>query len=146
MCHNLKSSHNKIPNKGKNKARDTEEESDLEILPRMEINYEDTKAVTRARLELKWRHIYPMIKYQKVPDVGLKDIPLHGNIMRSGIMKVAMHHEIFPCAKVIDWIFTLREQRYHYHVKHQRKIFFYLQPCVHSQSLQSTRPRNQHDR
>ena len=47
------SSHNTMPNKGKKKVRATEDESDLEIFPRMEIIYEDTKVVTRAEPEFK---------------------------------------------------------------------------------------------
>ena len=48
--------------KGKNKSRAIEEDSDLEILLRMEIIYEDTKVVTGAEPEFKWGKIYPMIK------------------------------------------------------------------------------------
>ena len=43
----LQYSHHNMPKKGgKKKAKATEEDSDLEVLPRMEIIYEDTKDVT----------------------------------------------------------------------------------------------------
>ena len=48
------SSHNTMPNKGKKKARATKEDSDLEIFPRMEIIYEDTRVVTGAKPKFKW--------------------------------------------------------------------------------------------
>ena len=76
----------------------------MEIMPRIEIIYEDTKAVIGAELELKWEQIYPMIKDQKVPDVGLEDIPLYENILRSQITKVSMQPILFLCTEVIDWI------------------------------------------
>ena len=44
---------NTMQKKGNKKAQDVEEESDLEIMPRIEIIYEDTKAVTGVELELK---------------------------------------------------------------------------------------------
>ena len=58
------SSHLNMPKKGgKKKAKVHEEDSDMEILPKMEIIYEDTKSVIEAELEFKWGQIYPMIKY-----------------------------------------------------------------------------------
>ena len=71
--------HKTMLKKGKKKDRATEEQSYLEILPRMEIIYEDTKVVTKVEPEFEWGQIYPMIKGQKVPDVGLEDIPLYEN-------------------------------------------------------------------
>ena len=56
------SASNTIPNKFKKKAKVVEEESDLEIMPRVEINYENTKSVTGAELELKWGNIYHMLQ------------------------------------------------------------------------------------
>ena len=38
-------SYNTMPKKGKTKGKVTGEDSDMEILPRMEIIYEDTKAI-----------------------------------------------------------------------------------------------------
>ena len=78
-----------MPKKGKKKAKVVEEESDLEIMTRVEIIYEDTKSVIGAEPEVKWGKIYPMIQDQKVPDVGLEDLPLFGNIFRSWIAKVS---------------------------------------------------------
>ena len=95
------SSHNTMPKKGKKKSKATVEDSNLEIFPRMEIIYEDTKASTGAEPEFKWGQIYPIIKHHKVLDAGLEYIPLYANIMRSGITKVAMHPKLFPAAKVI---------------------------------------------
>ena len=45
-----------------------------------------------------------MIRDQNFPDVGLDDMPLYINIRKSGIAKVAMCQELFPCAEVIGWI------------------------------------------
>ena len=44
----LQSSHYTMPKKGKKKAKTVEYDSDVEVLPRMEITYEDTKVVTRV--------------------------------------------------------------------------------------------------
>ena len=60
-----------MPKKGNKKAKVAKEESDLEIMARVEIIYEDTKSVTGAKMEFKWGQIYPMLQDQKVPDVGL---------------------------------------------------------------------------
>ena len=98
------SPHDTMPNKGKNKSKVSEEDSDLEIMPRIEIIYEDTKVITRAEPKFKWGQIYPMIIVQKVLDAGLEDIPLYENILRYGIMKVSTRPEIFPCFEVIGWI------------------------------------------
>ena len=43
-----------MPKKGKKKAKVVEEDSDVEIMLRIEIIYEDTKSVTGAELEFKW--------------------------------------------------------------------------------------------
>ena len=43
-----------MPKKGMKKAKVAEEESDLEIMPRVEIIYEDTRSVTGAEPEFKW--------------------------------------------------------------------------------------------
>ena len=83
------SPHDTMPNKGKNKSKVSEEDSDLEIMPRIEIIYEDTKYIIEVEPEFKWGQIYPMIKDQKVPDAGLEDTPLYENILRYGITKVS---------------------------------------------------------
>ena len=95
------SSHDTMPKKGKKKSKVTNEDLDLEVMPKTEVIY-DTKAIIEAELEFKWGHIYPMIKEQKVSDVGLEDIPLYENILRYGIMKVSTWPKIFLCAKVIS--------------------------------------------
>ena len=100
------SPHNTMPKKGKKKSKVVEEDSDLEIMPRIEIIYEDTKVITRAEPKFKWGQIYPMIIDQKVLDVGLEYIPIYENILRSGITNVSTRWELFPCAKVIGWILT----------------------------------------
>ena len=76
----------------------------MEVFPKMEIIYEDTKAAIGVEPEFEWGHIYHMIKDQNVPDAGLEDISLYINIRNLGMTKVYMHHEIFPCAEVIIWI------------------------------------------
>ena len=94
-----------MPKKGgKKKDKVIEEDSDLEVFPRKEIIYEGTKAVTGTEPEFKWGHMYHMIKDQKVSYAGLEYIPLDVNIIKSGIAKVSMHPELFPCAEVIGWI------------------------------------------
>ena len=79
-----------MPKKGgKKKAKVHEEDLDVEVLPKMEIIYQDTNAITWNELEFKWGHIYHMIKDHNVPDAGLEDIPLYVNIRKSGITKVS---------------------------------------------------------
>ena len=97
-CHNM-------PKKGGNKKdKDHEEGSYVEVLPKMEFIYEDTKAIIRANPDFKSGQIYYTIKDRNVPDAGLEDIPLYVNIRKSSITKVSTHPEIFPCAEVIGWI------------------------------------------
>ena len=48
--------------KGKKKSKVAEEESDLEVMLRIDIIYEDTEAIIGAEPKLKWGQIYPMIK------------------------------------------------------------------------------------
>ena len=92
--------------KGKKKAKIVEYDSDTEgsHTQRVELIYEDTKSVTGAELEFKWGQIYHMLVEKRVPEVGLKYLPLYDNILRSGITKVSTRPETFPCTKVIDWI------------------------------------------
>ena len=56
------SNHNMPKKGGKKKAKVHEEDSDLEVFPKMEIIYEDTKAVTGAEPEFQWGQIYHVIK------------------------------------------------------------------------------------
>ena len=51
-------SYNTMRKKGKNKSKVTGEDLDMEMLPRMEIIYEDTKVVIGVEPEFKWGHIY----------------------------------------------------------------------------------------
>ena len=67
--------------------------------------YEDTKAITGVDIKLKWGQIYPMLVERKVPEVGLGDLALYENILRSWLSKIATRMKIFPCAEVIGWIF-----------------------------------------
>ena len=80
------------------------DDSDIEILPRMEIIYEDMKVVTGVEPKFKLGQTYEMIKDQTIPDAGLEDISLHVNIRKYAIKKVATCPKLFPCAEVISWI------------------------------------------
>ena len=94
-----------MPKKGKKKAKFVKEESDLEIMPMVEIIYEDTKSVTEVESKIKWGQIYPMLQDRKVLDIGLEDLPLFGNILSSRITKVSTRPDLFPCTEVIGCIF-----------------------------------------
>ena len=45
-----------------------------------------------------------MIRDQKIPDSGLKEMVLYHNIRRSSITKVSMCPDFFSCSKFIGWI------------------------------------------
>ena len=45
-----------------------------------------------------------MLAERKVPKAGLEDLSLYGNILRSGITKIATRLEMFPYAEVIGWM------------------------------------------
>ena len=81
-----------------------DEEPKIEIITRVKVIYEDTKAVTGIKPEYKWGEIYRMITNRSVLDVGLEYLPIYANIERSTIVKVAMCPDIFPCSEVIGWI------------------------------------------
>ena len=93
-----------MPKKGKKKVQTTGDDPEVEIVQKLEIIYEDTKGFTRADPKLRWGQVYQMIKDQVFLDVGLEDILVYANIMKSAIMKVSTRHKIFPCAEVIGWI------------------------------------------
>ena len=76
----------------------------MEIVTKVEVIYEDTKATTGVELEYKWGEVYRMISNQSIPKAGFEDMPIYANIERSAIMKVATRPELFPCSKVIGWI------------------------------------------
>ena len=52
-----------------------------------------------------------MFQDQKVLDIGLEDLPLYRKFLRSRITKVSMWPELFPCPKVIEWIFPNKNVR-----------------------------------
>ena len=45
-----------------------------------------------------------MLVEKMVPGVGLEDLALYDNILRSRITKVSTRLEIFPCTEFISWI------------------------------------------
>ena len=47
-----------------------------------------------------------MLQDHEIPNPCLEDLPLFGNILRSGITKVSTWLELFPCVEVIAWIFS----------------------------------------
>ena len=50
-----------MPRKQKKKAQAIEEEPEEEIITRVQVIYEDTKAITGIDPEYKWGEIYQMI-------------------------------------------------------------------------------------
>ena len=69
-----------MPKKGRKKLKIAESDSDTDIAEvppavKVEIVYEDTKAVTWAEPELKWGQIYPMMVDKKVPEAILEILP-----------------------------------------------------------------------
>ena len=93
-----------MPRKGKKKVQATKDDPNVEVITRVEIIYEDTKAFTDIEPKYRWGQIYQMIKDQSVLDAGLEDLPIYANIERSAIMKASTRPELFPCAEVIGWI------------------------------------------
>ena len=47
---------------GKKKSKTNEDDSYMEVISRIYIIYEDTKAITRAKHEFKWGEMYHMIR------------------------------------------------------------------------------------
>ena len=78
-----------MPRKQKKKAQATEEEPEVEIITRVEVIYEDTKAITGIDTRYKWGEIYKMISNQSVPETAFEDFPIYANIEISAIMMVA---------------------------------------------------------
>ena len=62
---------------GTNKSKANEVNSDVDIISRTKITFEDTKSNTGADQEFKWGEIYQMIIDQNVPDVDLEDMSLY---------------------------------------------------------------------
>ena len=50
--------HNNMPRKQKKKAQATEEEPEVEIITRVEVIYEDTKAIVGIDIGYNWGYIY----------------------------------------------------------------------------------------
>ena len=80
--------------RGKKKAKIVGYDSNAEVtevapIPRLEIIYEDTKAITEVEPKFRWGHIYHMMVEKKVPEAELEDLTLYDNILRYGITKVA---------------------------------------------------------
>ena len=76
----------------------------MEVITRVEVFSEDTKAITRIEPEYKWGEVYRMTSSQSVPNASFEDMTIYANIERSSLMKVATRPELFPCAEVIGWI------------------------------------------
>ena len=68
--------------KQKKKSQVAEKEPEVEVITRVEVIYEDTKATTRVEPEYKWGEVYRMISSQSVPDSGFEDMPIYANIER----------------------------------------------------------------
>ena len=75
-----------------------EEDPELEVITRLEIIYEDTKATTRVEPDYKWGEIFRMISSQNVPDTGFEEMTIYANIERSSLMKVATRPDLFLCS------------------------------------------------
>ena len=65
-----------MPWKQKKKAQAAEEEPEVEIITRIEVIYEDTKATTRIEPEYKRGEVYRMISNQSVLEDGFEDMPI----------------------------------------------------------------------
>ena len=76
-----------MPRKGGKKVQAMEDDPELEVIMRVEVIYEDTKAFTGVEPEFRWGHIYQMIKDRNILDDGLEDLPIYANIERLAIMK-----------------------------------------------------------
>ena len=92
-----------MPKKGNNKANIVDDESNVKMTPtpRVEIIYEYTKFVIEVEPEFKWGHISHMLHDKTILDVGLEDMNLFNNILRSGITKFSTRPELFPCPEVM---------------------------------------------
>ena len=69
--------------KGKKKANIVDYDSYEEVVeappPRIEIVYEDTKAVTGDELDFKWGQIYHWLVEKKVMEAWLEELALYDN-------------------------------------------------------------------
>ena len=81
------------------------EEPEVEVITKTEYIYEDTKCISGEEPEYQWGEIYRLVTRREVPDMGLEEEGIYANIERSSLMKIATRPELFPCSKVIGWIF-----------------------------------------
>ena len=86
-----------------------EGEPEVEIITKVELIYEHTKATTGIEPDYKWGEIYRMISNQNVLDAGFEELKIYANIENSDLMKVAMRPELFPCSKVIAQILPMAD-------------------------------------
>ena len=87
-----------MPKRQKKKAQMAEEEPEVEVITRLEIIYEDTKATTRVEPDYKWGEIFRMISNHNVRDARFEELTIYANnIEKSALMKVATRPELFPC-------------------------------------------------
>ena len=93
-----------MPKRQKKRAQVVEEEPKVEIITKVELIYEDTKATTGVEHDYKWGEIFRMISNQNVPDAGFEELTIYANIENSTLMKIATRPELFPCSEVIGWI------------------------------------------
>ena len=89
----------------KKKAPVVEEGPEVEAVTKTEYIYGDTQCVSGVEPEYKWGEIYRLISHREVPNMGLEEESIYANIEKYSIMKVATRPELFPCSKVIGWIF-----------------------------------------
>ena len=59
-----------MPRKKKKKDQAAEEEPKVEIVTKVEVIYEYTKATTGAETEYKWGEVYRMILNQSIPEAS----------------------------------------------------------------------------
>ena len=85
--------------KQKKKSQVDEEETEVEVITRVEVIHEDTKATIGVEPEYKWGEVYRMISSQSVPDVGFEYMQIYANIERSALMKVLLGLSFFHAQK-----------------------------------------------
>ena len=83
-----------------------EGEPKVEIITKVEVIYEDTKATTGVEPDYKRGEIFRMISNQNVPNVLFEELTIYANIEKLALMKVATRPELFPCLEVIGWILS----------------------------------------
>ena len=91
----------------KKKAPIVEEESEVEVITRVEYTYEDTRCTIGIEPEYKWGEIYRLISHHEVPDTGFEEETIYAKIERLALMKIATRPELFPCLEVIGWILPM---------------------------------------